>query len=302
MGVILALLSAVFATSKDLASKKLAFALSGSTSTLASFVFALPFYFVLLLALWIAGIESFNITLVFIELVILRSLSDACAEWCKMSALKEGDISLVIPVFAMSPIILIFIAPLITGDKIDTAGVIGLILTVAGSLVLLDSLGSVKNLRASLRKESKAVMLGLLGAFFFALNSCFDRLAVHQASPVLSGFAVTLGAAIFVLPVVLRDTNAMLEISGDHANPSKIIQNIKVLITRGALELLFMVAKLSALVFLETHYVVGLQRFSVVLSIVIGGRLFKERHLRKRIIAGLLIVAGTLVLVLSKSL
>src|SRR5205809_7287613 len=69
MGLLAALLSAVFASAKDLVSKKLASGLDGTASTFASFAFALPFYAVLLIVLWLLGQETFTCYLAFLGLV-----------------------------------------------------------------------------------------------------------------------------------------------------------------------------------------------------------------------------------------
>src|SRR6516162_779679 len=95
MGFFAATLSAVFSSSKDLLSKRLAFRLDGTTSTFASFTFALPYYVLLLAVLYALGFEAFTWSLPFLVLVLLRSITDTFAEWLKMHALAHGDISVV---------------------------------------------------------------------------------------------------------------------------------------------------------------------------------------------------------------
>src|SRR3989442_15567184 len=90
-----ALLSAVFSSSKDLLSKRLAFRLDGTVSTFASFWFALPFYVLVLVVLYPLGVETFECSLPFLALVLLRSITDTFAEWMKMHAFAHGDVSLV---------------------------------------------------------------------------------------------------------------------------------------------------------------------------------------------------------------
>ena len=73
MGFLAATLSAVFSSSKDLLSKRLAFRLDGTSSTFASFAFALPFYIAALVLLYALGLESFERSVPFLVLVLLRS-------------------------------------------------------------------------------------------------------------------------------------------------------------------------------------------------------------------------------------
>ena len=91
-----ALLSAVFSSSKDLLSKRLAFRLDGTVSAFASFWFALPFYVVVLAVLYYLGFEAFDWSLLFLTLVFLRSLSRttkkvACQS--KSALIPKGEVA-----------------------------------------------------------------------------------------------------------------------------------------------------------------------------------------------------------------
>ena len=62
---------------------------------------------------------------------------------------------------------------------------------------------------------------------------------------------------------------------------------------RGFLEVAFMVCKLVAMQSaLPAAYVVGLFRASLLFSILSGWLIFKERDVGRRILAGILIMAG----------
>src|SRR5436305_623414 len=137
MGLLASLLSAVFSSSKDLISKRLAFRLDGMVSTFASFAFALPYYAVALLVLGLLDQETFTWSLAFFVLVLLRSVTDTFAEGMKMHAFAHGDISLVASFFSISPLFLLITSPLITGDRLSVAGVVAVTLVVGGSLLLV---------------------------------------------------------------------------------------------------------------------------------------------------------------------
>jgi ABC-type dipeptide/oligopeptide/nickel transport system permease subunit len=78
MGLALAIFSCVFATAKDLVSKRLAGQLDGTVSTFASFAFAVPYYVLVLGVLYLFGQEPFAITRAFLLLVLLRSIISSC--------------------------------------------------------------------------------------------------------------------------------------------------------------------------------------------------------------------------------
>jgi drug/metabolite transporter (DMT)-like permease len=280
MGFVGALLSAFFSASKDLLSKRLASRIDGTASTFASFFFALPFYVLVLSILYLLGLETFDYSLAFLVLVLLRSITDTFAEWLKMYAFAHGDISIVATFFSLSPLFLLVTSPLITGDPLSLPGVLAVVLVVGGSLLIV-----YRPSRASWAGQGKGILFATGAALFFSLNSCFDRLAVQRGTPVFAGFTMTLLSALFLSPfVVLRR---------DRLQALRIYR--RGLLARGGLEIAFMVSKLYALQFLQAPDVVAVQRLALVLSII-GGRLFfKEPDFRRRLAAGVLILLGVFV-------
>ncbi|HEY7158327.1 MAG TPA: DMT family transporter [Gemmataceae bacterium] len=277
MGLLAALLSSVFSSSKDLISKRLAFHLDGTVSTFASFAFALPFYIVLLIVLALLGHETVTLSLTFFTLVLLRSVTDTMAEWLKMHAFGHGDLSMAVLVMSLSPLLLLITSPLITGDRLTLVEVVAVVFVVGGSMLMV--------YRPSARSwagQKKGILYAAGAALFFSLNSCFDRLAVKQGTPIFAGFTMTLLSALFLCPLVFGNKDRLRSLRTHRAG----------FLLRGLLETAFMVCKLSALRFLDAPTVTGIQRLSLLLSIVGGRVFFKEKDFRGRLAAGVLIVAG----------
>ena len=198
MGLLLSFLSSLLAAAKDLVSKRLASRLDGTVSTFASFAFALPYYGVVLAVLFLLELETLELSLAFLGLVFLRSITDTFAEILKMYALSYGDISLVASFFSLSPLFLLITSPLITGDEVSEFGLAAVGLIVVGSLLMV-----YRSAPGNWGAQKKGILLALGASVFFSLNSCFDRLAVKQGTPVMAGFAMTLLSALFLLPLVL---------------------------------------------------------------------------------------------------
>jgi drug/metabolite transporter (DMT)-like permease len=280
MGFFLVGLSCLFATSKDLLSKRLASRLDGTISTFASFAFALPFYLVVLAILCSLGQETLVFDGTFLTLVVARSVTDTFAEALKMHAFAHGDISLVSSFLALTPAILLLVAPLITGDSPSLVGIGGVLLVVIGSLLAVRPHST-----PGWAKQKKGVLLALGSALFFALNGCFDRLAVQRGTPVYAGFAMTTLSALFLLPIALRrsDRGDLWRFRGEFT-------------LRGFLEIAFMVPKLYAARLLQPSYLAATQRLTLLLTIVAGKVLFREADFGRRFAAGCLIALGVIVL------
>lgn len=283
MGVLAALFTAVMSTAKDLASKMLAGRVDPDVSTFASFAFALPFYALIALGFHVCGYEAIEVSRQFLLLVLLRGASDVCAEGCKMRALKHGDVSLVTGLLALSPLVLTIISPFITGDVVTLSDAVAIVLIVVGGLLLVrrqSDTGAIV--------QPRAILYALGGSVAFALNTCFDRLAVVHSGPVTSAFAMTVCAALLTSPVLLRRG----VVRGD------LVRNTGGFLLRGVFETLFMIAKMVALMSLPAHVVLGLVRVSMLFTVVAGGVWFKEEDRQRRIVATLVMYAGLLILVM----
>lgn len=289
MGIIAAFLCTLSLTARDLTSKRLSFSVASSNSAFGSFLFALPYYAVLLAALGAAGYEDFSGDARFWQLVVLRSLTDAAAESLKMYALLHGDISLVTCFFAFNPVILLFLSPVVTGDAIPLGGVVGVLIIVFGTIVFVlpEARGRGERDRAKRAGTARAIAATLVASIFFSLNQCLDRLAVQHASPAFSAATMTVLAGLFVLPFALRSGRLSMDLR-TAAGPFFL---------RGFFEVGFMVLKLLAMRTMQAPYVVAIQKLSLLFAILGGWLLFGERELGRKLLAGCIILTGVLIIV-----
>ncbi len=283
MGLLACFLGALSFSAKDIVSKLLSLKVDGTSSTFASFAFAVPYYALIILLAWQLGLEDFIVGPEFTTLVLLRALTDSGAEWFKMQALASGEISLLVSFLYLSPAFVLVLAPFITGDVMSWQGMLGVcIVSFAGIILALRE-------RKLMRGHSvRGIVLALCSAFFFSLNHCLDRLAVMQASPLMCGFSMTLVCALFFAPFALRESRAR-----------QVAKHSGNFFIRGFFEVVSMFCKLFALQYMQAAYVVGILRVSMVFSIVSGKVLFKEKDFGARIIAGVVTLVGVLLIVLS---
>jgi uncharacterized membrane protein len=290
MGVIAALLCAFTSTAKDLVSKSVASRIHPDLSTFASFIYTLPYYIAIFIAASALGVEVSSFSTTFFLLVLLRGISDVFAEGFKMRALEAGDVSLVIGLLSLSPLIITFFTPLLTNDEVTTREAISIVVVVVGGLLLIGKGGSLKTI-----PQPKAILYSLGGSFAFAANTALDKLAVNhatsavgQAGAITSAFAVTMCAALLTAPALLRVP----------LSRSQLSNNSRALLLRGLFETIFMIAKMAALAVLPAHIVVGIMRVSILLTVIMGGAMFQEQHRAQRIIGTLVMYVGLLGLLL----
>lgn len=295
LGTFLALLSSVCMASRELLSKRISADASGTVSAFATFLFALPFYLVLWTALLFCGVESARVESGFWFWIVCRALSDVGAEWSKMVAISYGELSLVSCVLALTPVIVLVLSPIITGDPITGYHIVGLLIVVSGSLLAVYRLPSERVLESVVNstttgvtegKRQRAISFALLSSCFFALNNCFDRVAVQTATPVFSGMMMTVLSGLVLAPIALRQGGGR-----DSLNRAA-----RPFLWRGCFEVFYMALRLSALVTLTLPVVIGFQRFALILTIIGGRVFFGERQTGRRLIAAVIIVTGTMIL------
>ena len=246
-------------------------------SAFGSFLFALPYYALLLIVLYLLGLEGFAFGKAFLGYVALRAITDAVAEWSKMESLRHGEISFIVCFLSLSPAMVLVTSPILTGDIPSPMGIGGVLLTVVGTLIAVYRPGlSFSSLPV------KGILLALMSAFFFSLNSCFDKLAVQEASPVFSGCAMTVAAALLLSPFAFRQEKLF----------KSYTSYWRAFTLRGAFELGHMVLKLWALQYLQAPYVVGLMKASLLFSILGGKVIFRDEDFLQRFLAGTCITLG----------
>jgi uncharacterized membrane protein len=152
-----------------------------------------------------------------------------------------------------------------------------LVLVTGGSLLLI-----YRPSAKGWAEQRRGILLATGAAIFFSLNSCFDRLAVQQGTPVFAGFAMTLLSAAFLFPLVVGRADRRQALLAQRTS----------LLIRGLMEVAFMVSKLTALQYLQAPYVVGIHRLSLLLSIIGGRVFFQEGDFGRRLVAGALILGG----------
>jgi drug/metabolite transporter (DMT)-like permease len=283
MGIFAALLSTIFSASKDIVSKTLAVRMDGTASTFASFAFALPYYIMVLAVLALMGQEILSFPTAFWWLVLARAVTDSFAEGMKMYALAHGDVSLVSIMFSLSPLVVLAATPLLDQGQVSVSGAVAVVVVVAGSVILV-----YRPSHPDWGRQKKGILLGMGAAIFFAANSIFDRLAMKQSDPndmgaaVMAGFTMTLTSAVLLAPFVVTHRGRLAGLAASQRR----------LHARGIMETAFMVSKLVAMQWMVAAYVVGIQRGSLIIAIIAGRYLLKEGDFARRLVAGLLIMAG----------
>jgi drug/metabolite transporter (DMT)-like permease len=196
-------------------------------------------------------------------------------------ASARGDISIVGPVFALSPVFTVVPDAVLSGTLPAPLGWLGLALSMAGTVSL--SGGAGRSLRAlfargdALDALGAAILLGVVAAVdrwgALAMGPPSYLLCSHSVTAVLSA-VIALGVAPGELLASVRPASGL------------------VLLGHGLLGVTGTGMQTTALTSAPAAYVNAIRRMSALVAVVLGATLFREPDLLRRLAAAALACAG----------
>jgi len=222
--------------------------------------------------------------------LIASGLATGASWLCYFKALQLGEASKVAPIDKLSTVLTVLLAVLLLGESLTAIGGVGVVLMVAGTLLMLDRSDAVT--LAPRRAGSRGWLLYALGsAVFAALTAILGKLGIV-------GVESNLGTAIRTA-VVLVMAWAMVAVSG-RLRPLRSLPRREVMLvlasglTTGASWLCFYRALQDG----PASVIVPIDKLSILVTVAFSILILRER-LSRRYLAGLaLLTLGTLAMVL----
>ncbi len=201
-----------------------------------------------------------------------------------MKSLRVSPLSLTVPFLSFTPAFLLITSPLIVGEVPSWQGTAGVLVIVAGAYLL--NLGSMRGdlfmpLRMMFREKGSRMML--MVAFIYSITSNLGKKGILYSSP--SFFAAsyfTLLSMVLSLPLI-------------RSGKVKIVFKRELLII-GTLSALMISFHMFALKLVYVSYMISVKRSSMLFSIILGALFFKEKDFGKKIIGGIIMLGGIMVI------
>ena len=205
-------------------------------------------------------------------------------------ASARGDISVVGPVYALSPIFTVVPDALLSGTLPSPLGFVGVGLAVAGTIGLSRGAASGGTLRALFRRPD--ALDALLAAVFLGLLSAVDRwgaLALGAPTYLVCSHGATAAVNIVLASLIApRSLRASIQ-----------RRNLITVLAHGVLGWSGTAMQTSALTMAPASYVNAVRRLSGLIAVILGGTLFREAEAGRRLVAAALACAGALCLLLA---
>lgn len=232
--------------------------------------------------------------------LLSTAVVNGVAFWCYGRALARGELSLVLPLINLSPLVLLLSGWLLLGERPQPAVVAGVVLLVGGALLL----GNSDVLRRGLLRAPGAREM-LLTAVLWGIGGSIDKLGVRAGGSLLwvAGLYLVVGSPLLLASLVARDPQRLVpspdgparELFAGPAGRGRLVQLLAV----GALSLVATVMQMEALRLTAVVHVVAIKRLSTLFGSVIGVLWLREYSGRLRLPAALLMSGGAVIVLLA---
>lgn len=284
--ILLSLISAFTLATSDALTKK---ALVHTNEYLVAFfrlLFSLPFLLCLLFFIPVPRIDAefYKAFAVSLPLEILATV-------LYVKALQLSPLGLTLPFLSLTPVFLILISYLILGEKVSLKGGIGIVLIAAGSYTLnLHEMrkGIFEPVRSVLKERGSLLMIGV--AVIYGITSSLGKMAIEHSSPLFFGATYFVSMTIFLAPIaLLMGRGDLRKFAGE--------KQYKALIFPGLFYSIMIAAHMTAISLTKAAYMISLKRTSIIIGVIYGYFLFKEKNIKERLAGALLMFTGFILIV-----
>jgi drug/metabolite transporter (DMT)-like permease len=243
----------------------------------------------------------------FVPAVIADCILNIIGTTLAFRALRSTDLSLAVPMLAFTPLFLIGTAALILHEVPSSAGILGIIIIAAGSYVL-NAAGGHTSLMDPFRAmvRDAGVFSMLVVAFLYAIVINFDKMVVLN-SDTLFGSALVfsiLGCAFFVIFLLKRYRKTAPGRNTCWANPPatdgraggtwRDLAAATVIV--GIFLTIETIAINQAYLLQIVPYVSAIKRTSILITVVYGTLVFREKEHLRRVSGAVLMVLGVVLI------
>lgn len=285
MGIILGLLAGFFDSVKNVFAKKDTKEYSETTVNFVWMLFAT--LITLPLALFnIPGAFSLKLLIIFICVTLL----DFFAYIFYLRSLKFSDLSLSLPMLALTPVFVLIISYLFFNETVTLLALVGIGLIIAGGYLLNVQKGNL-SLLAPLENivKNKGVRYMLFTSILWGFANSLHKLGVTESSPLFYTGVSYLLLTLLYLALLLYQNRKELRVLTQ-------LKDMKVLAPVGILEGITALFQFASQGMIASSVItISLKRSSILFSALFGALFFKENIKNRLLPIGLILVGIVLV-------
>jgi drug/metabolite transporter (DMT)-like permease len=272
-------LAALFDAAKNLCAKKLT---RQFDEYLLSFSTSIIIILILLPVIWFLGIPSIGAN--FAVSLLITGAINAMTLVLTIRALKLTEISLVVPLFAFSPVFLLITSPFLIGEFPSLIALIGIFCILSGTYILnFRKRLSVEPITTIFKNNGQKLIV--LVTILWAISSNFYKIGMTNSSPIFFIFSLNILISFFLLPFMLKRERLI-----------KLKDNWNQIIALGIMSAGTSIFQWIAVSMTLVVYVISIKRLSILVSVIGGIFFFKEEKNIQKIIAAIMMLLGVYII------
>jgi drug/metabolite transporter (DMT)-like permease len=228
-----------------------------------------------------------------LQALAATALVNGLAFWAYGRALSRGEISLVVPLLNLSPLVLLGSAWLMLGEKPGPGGIVGTVLIVVGAL----RLGATGDGSGGVWAAPGARWM-LLVALLWGIGAGIDKVGVRASSTFdwVVGLNMVVGMPLALSAVFAGEAQGLASLPREH----HVWQGSQAaLLLFGVIGALGMTLQMEAVQHTAVMNVIAIKRMSTLFSAAAGGLFLGEPRPGRRLQAVALMLTGAVFVLLS---
>jgi drug/metabolite transporter (DMT)-like permease len=208
-----------------------------------------------------------------------------------IKALRLSPLSLTLPFLSLTPVFVIVVSYAILGEKVSLQGMSGIFFLAAGSYVLhIHELnkGILDPISAILKEKGSVLMIFV--ALIYSITSSLGKMAIQHSSPLFFGATYVIFLTLFFTPVALwKGRHDIRDFVKD-----KLYSGLAL---PGIFYAIMVASHMLAINLTNVAYMISVKRTSVIIGVLYGYFLFREKHIKERLAGAIIMFIGFVMIV-----
>jgi drug/metabolite transporter (DMT)-like permease len=284
---ILALFSAALSAAAAITQKKVLF-----KEKVLAFTTLLGIFNLILVLIFLPGINFSSLTKASLGILFIKSLLEAGAFLCIMASLKNLEISKALPLLVLTPGFVAFFAFIFLGESLTILEIIGMALLILGTYVLNLKAGEKIDTPEKALIHSKGRRYIIVALVLMVIKSLLD-------STLLKGYNMPVNSFMFFQHLFLAVIflAAMLYLGKVKNLKLPLKNSLFPIILIAIFTIGYRYTEFAAIKNAPIALVLSLKRISVFFAVLIGGKMFMEKNLFRRVIATAIMTLGAILVI-----
>ncbi|MEB2775874.1 DMT family transporter [Algoriphagus sp. D3-2-R+10] len=224
---------------------------------------------------------------------LLGGIFGAMGNALLVKALQRGNLSILGPINSYKSIVGVIFGVFLLGEIPNLWGIIGIAIIIYGSYLVLDTTDE-RFTPALLRNKEIQFRIGAM--IITAIEAIFVKKVIIASSPPIAFISWCVFGAIFSFVILLAfRVNLNHEVSS--LKNGAFGKLLVLIICIGTMQLS------TNYVFenMDVGYALSLFQLSILVSVLLGYRVFREKDIRKKILGSVIMIAGSVIIILMKA-